>query len=383
MTRTERQENIVYLIIIGVVLIIPVMVSIYQDAVRAIDFSWMEIWKVWLRFLPFILLFAIHNWLLTPLFLRGKHGLYYSLTGLLVLLFTAYLFFRPKPELDDRPVSEWQMTPPPALDDKQEWPEPDVSSRPAPDAFRRPEPPVRDKRPLGPLSPGVLLFLLGLSVLGGNWAIKSYFLSVERRQQLEQLEKDNLDFQLAYLRYQINPHFFMNTLNNIHALVDIDPEKAKESIVELSKLMRYILYEGSKPTIPLDKETAFLRQYISLMRMRYSDSVVIDVELPDSVPGAEVPPLVFVSFVENAFKHGISYERDSYIRVSMTVENGRLIFKCSNSRHESTAHDEGGVGMENVRRRLELLYGDRFVMNVEQRPDHYDILLIIPIDTDL
>jgi LytS/YehU family sensor histidine kinase len=91
-----------------------------------------------------------------------------------------------------------------------------------------------------------------------NLGLKYYYLMLDNRQKLFNLEKENLNQQLTYLRYQINPHFFMNTLNNIHALVDIDPEKAKESIVELSKLMRYILYEGSKPTIPLDLETEFL-----------------------------------------------------------------------------------------------------------------------------
>ena len=118
------------------------------------------------------------------------------------------------------------------------------------------------------------------------------------------LEKENLNQQLEYLKYQINPHFFMNTLNNIHALVDIDPEKAKTTIVELSKMMRYLLYEGNNSLIPLHREVEFLRNYITLMKLRYTDKVKIDTDIPVSLPDRRLPPLLLITFVENAFKHG-------------------------------------------------------------------------------
>jgi LytS/YehU family sensor histidine kinase len=197
---------------------------------------------------------------------------------------------------------------------------------------------------------------------------------------MEELEKENLNQQLQYLRYQINPHFFMNTLNNIHALVDIDPNEAKECIVELSKLMRYILYEGSKPTIPLDKETEFLKQYVALMRIRYQDNVRINVSLPENIPGVEIPPLLFISFVENAFKHGISYDEDSYIDVHMEVKGDRLYFDCKNSRHESHQDGHKGIGMENVRKRLNLLYGSNYVLDVKTDEKKYEIFVEIPIN---
>jgi LytS/YehU family sensor histidine kinase len=205
----------------------------------------------------------------------------------------------------------------------------------------------------------------------------------DNKRKMEELEKENLNQQLQYLRYQINPHFFMNTLNNIHALVDIDPAEAKECILELSKLMRYILYEGSKPTIPLDKETEFLKQYISLMRIRYQDNVKIEVELPGSLPGVEIPPLLFISFVENAFKHGVSYDEDSFIKVKMEVIDDMIHFQCVNSRH-APRHANGkdtrkGIGMENVKKRLDLLYGDDYVMEVKSGEKDYGIYVVIPI----
>ncbi|MBQ5527831.1 MAG: histidine kinase, partial [Bacteroidales bacterium] len=187
-----------------------------------------------------------------------------------------------------------------------------------------------------------------------------------------------LEHQIAYLRYQISPHFFMNTLNNIHALVDIDPEQAKLSLVELSRLMRYVLYEGNKPTIPLTKEVEFLRHYVSLMKIRYSESIAVELSLPDGDTGAEVPPLMFATFVENAFKHGVSYAKESFINVRMSVENGKIIFKCINSRNNDNPDGIKGIGLANVRQRLELIYGEKYTLHVDETPDIYEVLVIIP-----
>lgn len=106
----------------------------------------------------------------------------------------------------------------------------------------------------------------------------------------------------------------MNTLNNIHALVDMDAGKAKRTIVELSKLMRYVLYEASNRTILLSREIQFLDNYIALMKLRYTGRVRIECCMPDEVPEVQIPPLLFISFVENAFKHGVSYQEESFIR---------------------------------------------------------------------
>ena len=174
----------------------------------------------------------------------------------------------------------------------------------------------------------------------------------------------------------------MNTLNNIHALVDIDPEQAKNTIVELSKLMRYVLYDGSRPTIPLSKETEFLKHYIGLMRLRYSDSVRIKVDIPDETPDVQVPPLLFVSFVENAFKHGISYQSESFIMVSLNVREGYISFSCINSKHETNQDPHSGIGLENTRKRLRLLYQENYTFNINENAKTYEVLLKIPVNYD-
>ena len=360
MTRARKTENYVYFIAMGVILVIPVALGIYYNLSAGVPFGISSLAHIWLRLVPFLLLFAVHNWLLCPLALSGKNWQYVLLTVFLLVLFGLYLYLLPRPDAGPSPLHGPEGFNP--------FGGPGYGHGP-----HRP-----GNRMVGPVPPGVMQFMLGMAILGLNWGVKSYFESLNQKNVMEALEKENLDSQLSFLRYQISPHFFMNTLNNIHALVDIDPDKAKESIVELSKLMRYILYEGDKPTIPLDKETEFLRHYISLMRMRYAEGVDIRVDLPPSLPDVEVPPLVFVSFVENAFKHGVSYEDESFIHVSLECEEGLLRFVCTNSRHSEIA-GAGGVGNENTRRRLDLLYGNSYMLDVQASPGSYDVLLEIPL----
>lgn len=358
--------------------------------------------------LPFFVLFVLHNYVVFPFcFKRRKKALYIICDIVLLGLLTTWVFtwgnFQRNQDPFDPGVSQVEMGPgermfgdSPQMDGQGTFVPEDRAD------FSRRDPrrmtPRNDARrsrfsenirhggrrngpdePPHPLGPTLMRILMGILIILANVGAKAYFQYRKKELRMEMLQKENLDQQLQYLRYQINPHFFMNTLNNIHALVDIDPEQAKSSILELSRMMRYILYEGDKPTIPLSKETEFLKHYIYLMRIRYSDSVKIDVDLPEECGNVEVPPLIFVSFVENAFKHGISYETDSFIKVSMALESGKLIFKCINSRHGTNQDSHSGIGQSNVRKRLDLLYGQDYTLHIDSNPEIYDILLVIPV----
>lgn len=245
-----------------------------------------------------------------------------------------------------------------------------------------PPPPPGSKPDRGPvpLKPEAIILIVGvLVIVMANVAVRAYFRSAASKERLKEMENENLNSQLETLRYQINPHFFMNTLNNIHALVDIDPEKAKESIEEFSKLMRIVLYEGASPTIPLQKEVEYLNHYISLMRLRYPQSVKISTSFPKDCSGISVPPLLMASFVENAFKHGISYEQDSFVHVSVVKEDDKLVFRCANSRIPGSDPVQHGIGLENTRKRLDLLYGSNYTLNIDESEKVYDIFLILPL----
>ena len=225
----------------------------------------------------------------------------------------------------------------------------------------------------------ILAIVVLLLMFGANLGTKYYFRSRNDHQKLLKLEKQNLEQQLEYLRYQINPHFFMNTLNNIHALVDIDPAKAQETIVELSKMMRFLLYEGDKNGVPLTRELEFIRTYTNLMQLRYTDNVRIDLDLPAETPDKTIPPLMLIPFIENAFKHGVSYKQESFIEVKIALEDGSLHFSCRNSKADVPNQEKGGVGLANVRKRLNLLYEHNYSLRIKNDADIYSVELSLPL----
>ena len=225
----------------------------------------------------------------------------------------------------------------------------------------------------------IMAIVVLILMFGANLGIKNYIRSRDDRKRLVELEKQNLEQQLESLRYQINPHFFMNTLNNIHALVDFDPVKAQETIVELSNMMRFVLYEGNKQSVPLSRELDFIRHYVTLMQLRYTDKVKITLDLPQETPERQIPPLVLVTFIENAFKHGVSYQRESFIEVQVTMEDETMHFSCHNSKADHPNEENGGVGLANVRKRLDLIYGERYRLSIKDKSDAYHVELYLPL----
>ena len=372
MDTEKRQEVVIYGILWGIVFLLVPAVMLLQGRSNDPSFQLKELFRIWLGILPFFLLFLFHDLLAAPLWVeKGKVGVYVAVTAGLLLVFGGYVWAG--------------RSPGPMPPDGPPFPEQTDRDRPPLDRGEEgsmPLPPDGGRHPRGsmPMTPEVMKFVMGLLVLGVNLGVKYYVKSLRSERMMAQMKAENLERQLETLRYQINPHFFMNTLNNIHALVDIDPEQAKTSIEEFSKMMRFILYEGDRPTIPLSKELEFLRHYVALMKMRYADSVRIDLSLPEEDSGAEVPPLVLASFVENAFKHGISYEKPSFVRLAVSLEDGKIAFKCVNSRQGEEQVRSHGVGLANVRGRLDLLYGDRYTLHIDQNAEVYDLLLLLPTE---
>ncbi len=398
----NRQELFVYLLIWGILFLLPIVgryVSVGQHADML--FQWADVFFVWRQFALFLVVFLVHNFLLAPLLVeRQRRWLYFSLAAMLVAAFVVVqCSSRPSPQhpdgegrdghrprmerIDDRqrpgdmPPPEWGDAP----DGQQDLGAVDAPSMPMPDHKPGMGPRHEAERPpfvLGQLD--VVTTIMLILMLGMNLGVKLYFRQRDDRQRMAQLEKQSLEQQLQYLRYQINPHFLMNTLNNIHALVDIDAERAKESIVGLSKIMRFVLYDGARQTVPLGRELAFTQDYIELMRLRLTDRVKVCVSMPERVPDGQLPPLVLITFVENAFKHGVSYRQDSFIDIAVQVSDGQLHFACRNSKApRAEGQQQGGVGLRNARQRLDLIYGQRYTLRIDDQPDTYNIQLAIPL----
>ena len=212
----------------------------------------------------------------------------------------------------------------------------------------------------------VLNYVVAIAAISVRYFIRQSDL---RKQLLEEKQR-NTEAELAWLKNQLNPHFLFNTLNNISSLTQIDADEAQNSIGELSDLLRYALYETQQKEVPLCGEIAFMENYISLMALRCDKNVKITThfDVPDTA--RTIAPMLFLSPIENAFKHGVSSGKPSFIDISLTEENGFLVFSCQNSNHPKDSCDRSGsgIGIENMRKRLELMYAKRYEMSqtVEQ-----------------
>lgn len=197
---------------------------------------------------------------------------------------------------------------------------------------------------------------------GGATALALARRWVTTDQKLKEVEAERATAELRNLRSQINPHFLLNTLNNIYALTAFDTPKAQQAIQELSKMLRHILYDYQQPKVALSDEVEFLQNYVNLMRIRLSDSVDVKFQTFIANPQLEVAPMVFISLVENAFKHGVSPSEPSFIHIQIESADNQIVCDIQNSNHPKTANDHSGhgIGLVQVQRRLELTYPDHY-----------------------
>lgn len=377
-----KQENVTYIAMWLLLFSTPMLILIIHASSNSnLDIDWWTIMHIEEILAMYFVAFLVHNFLLAPMLLYKQQTWRYvcSILILVVAFIALQSWIRPimHEQQRHRPRAEMPMM--------QRYYKADNfrDDRPRPQFDDRPRPQFKEPRPfIGPAeltNTLALIFLMGM-----NLGVKLYYKADKDRNRMQQLEKENLKQRLNYLRYQISPHFFMNTLNNIHALVDIDPAKAKKSIVELSKLMRHILYDGDTNISPLSDEVQFLQNYIALMKMRFTGMVKVNTDFPAMTSQKGIAPLILAIFAENAFKHGVSYKSPSNIDMTLRCHNNEFIlFTCKNSKRKDGAKEkdlDGGIGLRNVKNRLELIYGDRYHIDIKDTEDNYKVRLLLPLE---
>lgn len=202
-----------------------------------------------------------------------------------------------------------------------------------------------------------------LIVAFAAFALRSYLRTLSVQHKLEEEQRKSTEAELNWLKNQLNPHFLFNSLNNISSLTQIDPDQAQDAIAQLSDLLRYALYESNKPRVPLMSELEFMQNYISMMKLRCSALTTVNVDFPTTCPATiTVAPLIFISFIENAFKHGVSNTTATEINISLIQGTGNMVFECRNTNLPKSIADQSGsgIGLENTHRRLELLYPGKY-----------------------
>ena len=342
-------ENFLYALVFIAVYLIPILNS-FLMAEENVDF-YNKVFLAWSIITPYLALFLINNYILIPFLLNRGRILWYVITAFTVTTVAFALI---------ESLEQYHV--------------------------------ISD----GTTGLGVLPHQATLADLAWYWnivlcvfmfaaniGIKKFYESMQKDEDNARLARESVEAEMYYLKYQINPHFLMNTLNNIHALIDIDADSAKRGIVELSGMMRHVVYESTAERIPLSKDVEFLQNYIELMRIRYCQDIEIKFNYPNPMPlTLTVPPLVLIVFVENAFKHGIARKKHSYIHIDIDIEDDSVVARFENSLFQNGSSKGGGVGLDNVSRRLEHIYGDRYTLDIVKSSDSYCVTLKVPIENE-
>jgi len=193
------------------------------------------------------------------------------------------------------------------------------------------------------------------------------------------LETEKKDMEMQFLKSQLNPHFLFNSLNNIYSLAYQKSDKTADAILKLSEMMRYMIYESNDSWVALSKEIEYLQNYIELQKLRFKNGAAVEMTLNGEIDNQQILPLILIAFVENAFKHGVANDPSDPIRINIIANQKILHFSITNKKSNANKDQMGGVGLNNVERRLQLLYPERYKLNIVNSTTHYTSELMLDI----
>lgn len=335
--------NIAQILIWGCAMLLPAGVTwlISGDSTR----SAMTFWSSFHMLMPICLVYLINYFLLVPKLLFRKQIVWFVVLNLVLLTLLNLPSFVPRGEIPEPLREHIQRR--------------DIL------AFRIPT----------LISAGFFQLVFIFLAIGARSIIRSNDIQF----QLQEEKRKTAEAELTWLKHQLNPHFLFNTLNNISSLTQIDPDRAQESIGQLSDTLRYALYDTDVDKVPLSGEVAFMDNYIHLMQLRCNEltEVTTDWQLPAA--DVKIAPLLFISPIENAFKHGVNARMKSFVHIGLHPEGKDLVFTCENSLFEKTGEDHigSGIGMENLKRRLELIYPDAYSYEHDEKDGAYSVRIVL------
>lgn len=337
----------------------------------------------WMFGLTYLILFYINSWYLIPLFFLKKKYLVYA--GFTIALLGIVYFLQPFDKLlAHNPRFEAQMTvAADSLKGMPKMPGTDTAFHPFGDLphqnLRMQEPDANTTNPLWHHSKTVdvvslVLFIMTTAVALSVQTIEQWY---KTEQKVIKSESERVSAELSFLKAQINPHFLFNTLNNIYTLSVMNSEHTSASIMKLSNIMRYVTDEVSQETVPLNDELKCISDFIDLQRLRLGKKTTIDFFAEGQLNHKYIPPLVLMSFVENAFKYGVSKKDASTISVSVKTDAQSTVFTCSNRIFNRQITERTGIGLANTRQRLQYLYPNRHKLDISEDNGIFNVTLIL------
>ena len=312
---------VVQVLLLGLIVLSPGLINYFTTHDLALSWGALTVSTYWL--MPMVIVYLVNFYLLVPLFFFRRRRWWFVCLNILLVLACNCRFLSA-----------------------------DISSMP--DYYQR----------------GFSSFMM-ISLLINVMAI-AFALSIRYMMRQQERRQKEVEAELAWLKNQINPHFLFNTLNNISSLAQIDGDETQEAIMQLSDLLRYAMYETNKPRVPISGEVEFMRNYIELMKLRCNEMTAVLTDFSILNPQMEVAPLIFISLIENAFKHGTNSNAPASISIRLTEDGERLTFVCDNTNNPKPTKDRSGsgIGLENTRRRLDLLYSGRYEWEQAITPDN-------------
>ncbi|WP_343690193.1 histidine kinase [Chitinophaga sp.] len=220
----------------------------------------------------------------------------------------------------------------------------------------------------------LMLFMSGFIKIAQAW--------FKSEQQREALKLENLNAELKFLKSQINPHFLFNCLNTIYSLAHKHSAQTEHAIIKLSTIMRYMIYESNEDKVQLQQELQYLEDYIDIQRLRLPEDIVVDYAVQGNPAGLRIEPMLLVPFVENAFKHGISYAEPSFIAIAVAIERNQVQLVVENAVFKQRVAEKGGIGLQNVKKRLDLLYTEDHELEITEAENQFIVDLKIVLKND-
>lgn len=229
-----------------------------------------------------------------------------------------------------------------------------------------------------------IYFILTFFIGGGSTVLKIITDWFRQLRETQELQTQTMQSELRFLKSQINPHFLFNTLNNLYALTLKKSDKAPEIVIKLSEMMRYMLYECNEKRVPLKKEVNYLSNYLDLEHLRQNERIRIEFAVDGQISNQEIAPLLFIPFLENSFKHGLNNQlQEGFVDIKLLVDDKQVDFYIENSKGQtiprSDGRPSGGIGLVNVRRRLNLLYPNQYQLQVSNNPNTFAVHLSIDL----
>ncbi len=388
-TSRKIPESLIYILLWLIFLVIPLITNDYNR-----EGGFVRIIFDWLRVLPFFIVFLVNNfWLMKRFLFHGRSLTYVlSLVVVVVVVSVSFQYLNPVLHKNDPKVLEQRIMKDPQFGREEMRlgnPSPSSENVPVSPELFNPGPghnPTGNQRvPAKASSVFVLVntFIISFLIAGFNTAIAVTNRWFTEEQIRKEIEKEHVETKLEFLQNQVNPHFLMNTLNNIHSLIEVDQPMAQNAVLKLSGMMRYLLYESGKGTTTLQREIDFLNSYLELMLLRVDKSIDVSLEIPKKIDNVSLPPLLFITFIENAFKHGVSYREPSSISFRLVQKSGSLEFTSENTIPQYGNIDSlsrpGGFGLTNIRKRLVMIYGDNFKLDIDKSETRFRAKLVIPV----